>query len=187
LHDRFLALIEDNWHTADNGLQMRVGILLTESGRAAEGAEWIAAELETRLAATDRRNWRDGQGWMMAWLTLAARLGKRPDLALKPEELRAQIGKGNYIKPINPLLRYLAGDCDRDTAITQAGADVDELRYYLGLDALGRGDLAQARSDLAVVMAHTDWNESGGVRRLLTWIDAGARQAPRGKKAPSDF
>ncbi len=75
---------------------------------------------------------------------------------------------------MDPLLRYLAGDCDRATALAQDGANADELRYYLGIAAAAAGDVATARADWQAVNAHPDWDEAGGARRLLAWLDAGA-------------
>lgn len=182
-HDRFLQLVGDSWTASEGSLAARIGILAAESGRAALAAQAFATARE------GKRTMARAMSWVIAWQTLAARLGKVRELEPLPEELRAQIGTGNFIKPIDPLLRFLAGDIDREQALVQAGPDAVELRYYLGFAAAAQGDLVLARSDFAAVIAtHPDWSESGGAKRFLAWLDAGAvAPAAPGKPPVSDF
>jgi tetratricopeptide (TPR) repeat protein len=183
LHDRFLQLVGDTWNDAKGSLPTRVGILALESGKPAVAVQAFS------LAREGKRTNARAMSWIVAWQTLAARVAKQRELEPLPEELRAQIGKGDYMKAIDPLLRFLAGDIDQATALTQAGPDADELRYYLGIAAAARGDLTQARELLqAMSVNHPDWGESGGAKRFLAWLDAGAVATPApGKAASSDF
>ncbi len=174
LQDRFLALCDQNWKEASNGLRIKVGIMLLVSGHPDEAIDYLERERRTRFNTRD-----DAKGLVCALQTLAARLAKRPERAVAPAALRAFIGKEHFIPSGDALLRYLAGESAREAALAEAGKDADELTYFLGLDAAARGDLVQARSDLAqFIKAHPEWPLAGDARRMLQWIDSGMAIAP---------
>jgi hypothetical protein len=174
LQDRFLAQIDQDWMKANNGLRVQVGIMLMVTGHPAEAIDYLDRDRMTRFVTRD-----DAKGLVSALQTLAARLAKRPDLAVAPAALRKFIGQEHFIPTIDPLLRYLAGDSAREAALADAGKDADELVYYLGIDAAAHGDLDQARKDLGqVIDGHPDWSLSGDARRMLQWIDSGMTIAP---------
>ncbi len=182
LYERVLPIVDDSWRTARNGIGAQVALLKLEAGHPVEAASWFSTALGSKHVRPEMR------GWLMAMQSLAARLAKRPDLAVPAVTLRSETGHGaSYFDSRDALLHYLAGDCDRATALVEAGTAADELRYYLGIDAAAAGDVATARAYWQAVVKHEDWDEAEGALRMLDWLGAGAQRLDTKVPGAADF
>ena len=178
---RLAPLLDPAWQQRHDGSPFRGGLNLAEAGRFADALGWFDAALQ------GDRITRDGLAITLACKTLCARVAHLPEREPTPEALLAEVGHGKYMPAIDPLLRYLAKELTRDAALAQGGPDADELSYYLALDALGRGDTAQARTNFSgIAERHPNWLEAGGCRSLLAWLETNP-PLPKVEAKPANF
>lgn len=181
-YDRFVALVKPWMLGQSNAFDAEVAWLQLVTVDAA----LPCAETLHKLRKIGAFN----EGYTAMWSlrqTLAARLAKRPDLAVPPEELRRLIGQKHRDpepRVADALLGFMVGDIDRATAMARcAGTKYpDVIHCYLMFDAIANQQFPLVQESIAALLAHTEdaWQgERSMANRVKAWLAEHGRQAPQ--------